>query len=94
MAQCQPLGAVRSHPFAEHISGERCITVGNVAPQGRERLLSDLRRQLAISNEAHAEIMAAVLDGVEPPRVLSAAAARCAPHLAVRSHHRHLRVRC
>jgi hypothetical protein len=46
--------------------------------QGRERVLSDLRRQLAISNEAHTEIMTAVMDGNEPPRIKAAAAARFA----------------
>ena len=38
--------------------------------------MSDLRGALAISNDVHAELMEAVRDGREPPRVAAAAAAR------------------
>lgn len=46
-------------------------------PQGREKVLGNLRKELHIGNDAHAEIMECVLNGQDPPRVVAAAATRC-----------------
>ena len=56
---------------ARHVEYRACGRV-----QGREKLMSDLRGALAISNDVHAELMEAVRDGREPARVAAAAAAR------------------
>lgn len=45
--------------------------------QGREKVLGNLRKELHIGNDAHAEIMDCVLSGKDPPRVAAAAVARC-----------------
>lgn len=45
-------------------------------PQGREKVLGNLRKELNIGNDAHSEIMECVLNGRDPPRVAAAAAAR------------------
>lgn len=44
--------------------------------QKREKVLGNLRKELRIGEDTHAEIMDCVLSGKEPPRLIAAATAR------------------